>query len=384
MVFPFIPAMIGGGAAALGMAGQLFSNNNSHYKGDAFLNPALAGKDYSNMTPEELQKLGIDPSLAGMKDPFSYGTQGREYYQGMIDQFGNRNSELTDPALQAQLRDRQTSLFDQMQAQASGQAPSAAEMQLKQAQEQNVAAMQSAAASQRGPLAGATQRSLMYGAQQGNLQASQQMAQMRAQEQARAQGALAGALQGARQQDIEAMMQQQGLNQQMQSLGYNLGFQQDTNQLDANQNRMNMAQQQAMDAANRSSQQATAMMQVGSSALSSVGNIAASAVGGKSDVRAKQNISPAGQDIESMLDELDAYRWDYRPGEAPEGERKGRVGVMAQDLERSPLGRTMVHEGPDGMKRVDQDRLLTAAIAAAVDLHERVRKLESRKGKARG
>lgn len=37
---------------------------------------------------------------------------------------------------------------------------------------------------------------------------------------------------------------------------------------------------------------------------------------------------------------------------------------MAQDLERTPLGRSMVTEGPDGMKRVDGGRAGLTALAA--------------------
>jgi hypothetical protein len=60
----------------------------------------------------------------------------------------------------------------------------------------------------------------------------------------------------------------------------------------------------------------------------------------------------------------------YRPEYTPPNERKGQphFGFMAQNLEKSPVSATAVEEGPDGMKRVDRDRMLQVVAAGVADL----------------
>lgn len=70
---------------------------------------------------------------------------------------------------------------------------------------------------------------------------------------------------------------------------------------------------------------------------------------------------------------LDTYRYSYRPevvsrGAAPPG---NHAGIMAQDLERTPLGRGVVFEGPDGMKRIDTHQAQPLALGLVGRLGER-------------
>jgi hypothetical protein len=60
----------------------------------------------------------------------------------------------------------------------------------------------------------------------------------------------------------------------------------------------------------------------------------------------------------------------YRPEYTPPNERSGQphFGFMAQNLEKSPVSATAVEEGPDGMKRVDRDRMLQVVAAGVADL----------------
>ncbi len=75
--------------------------------------------------------------------------------------------------------------------------------------------------------------------------------------------------------------------------------------------------------------------------------------------------------LKAMLDDLHAKKFAYK-GEGPGAEH---VGIMAQDLERSPLGKTMVMDTPAG-KTIDANMIMPAILAAAAELNRRVGKLE--------
>jgi len=66
-----------------------------------------------------------------------------------------------------------------------------------------------------------------------------------------------------------------------------------------------------------------------------------------------------------------------RPGTAP----GPQYGPMAQDLEKSRLGKQAVSTGPDGMKQVDPARIAMSSVGAMHDLEARLRKLEGGRGR---
>lgn len=81
---------------------------------------------------------------------------------------------------------------------------------------------------------------------------------------------------------------------------------------------------------------------------------------------------------DEFLQSLKAYTWDYKN---PMKHGSGRhLGVMAQDLEKTPYGRSMVFDTPDG-KKVDAGKLANAAMASILSLDERLKAIESKKGK---
>lgn len=72
----------------------------------------------------------------------------------------------------------------------------------------------------------------------------------------------------------------------------------------------------------------------------------------------------------------------YKPEMVAQGAPPGpRIGVMAQDLEKTPMGAGMVYEDPTGMKHVDAGQAATASLAVASSLHERLKKLEEKMAK---
>ena len=98
-----------------------------------------------------------------------------------------------------------------------------------------------------------------------------------------------------------------------------------------------------------------------------------------SDVRAKENIKVATNPIENMLNNLTEYEYDYKDEYKEDMGDEGRqLGVMAQDLEQSPLGQEFVQEDMNGTKRVDYGKMGSTQMAALVNLHNRLKKIEGR------
>lgn len=89
-----------------------------------------------------------------------------------------------------------------------------------------------------------------------------------------------------------------------------------------------------------------------------------------SDQRAKEDISPF--DASEFLDSLTGYKYKYKDKKNGDGEH---VGPMAQDLEKTAVGSSMVEEGPEG-KLVNTGKASMAALAGLADLHGRLKRLE--------
>src|SRR5262249_49852372 len=85
-----------------------------------------------------------------------------------------------------------------------------------------------------------------------------------------------------------------------------------------------------------------------------------------SDRRAKTEIrKESDRDVDDFLGALEAYSYRYKEPGSPGAAEGTQHGPMAQDLEKSAIGRSVVRTGPDGAKRVDTDRL-TLALAGVL------------------
>ncbi len=97
---------------------------------------------------------------------------------------------------------------------------------------------------------------------------------------------------------------------------------------------------------------------------------------GTKKLRSGQPITPEDE----FLDSLNGYTFEYKPEVQKElgldGDRK--YGVMAQDVEQTPLGQTFVENTPSG-KVLDTTQGFGAALAALGRLNVRVRELEDEK-----
>lgn len=91
----------------------------------------------------------------------------------------------------------------------------------------------------------------------------------------------------------------------------------------------------------------------------------------RSDERTKKAVTPADKELAEMFDKVDAVSFEYK------GEPGKRVaGVMAQDLERSKLGRDMVTE-VEGVKHIKIPQAVSALMAAQKIIMDKLGKLES-------
>lgn len=94
-----------------------------------------------------------------------------------------------------------------------------------------------------------------------------------------------------------------------------------------------------------------------------------------SDKRAKKDINsnPGSSDeIGKFINALHAYEYEYKDPQHGTGKK---MGVMAQDLEKTEVGRTMVDKRPDGLKVIDTNKAIGVALAAIADLNQKIKKV---------
>lgn len=102
----------------------------------------------------------------------------------------------------------------------------------------------------------------------------------------------------------------------------------------------------------------------------------------KSDREDKKDIDVNDKGrLHDFLQKLSVYDYDYKN---PEDGMGRQTSVMAQDLEKSDIGKKAIVEADDG-KRVDYIKILPEMLAANVDAHKRITELEmalkAKKGK---
>lgn len=124
--------------------------------------------------------------------------------------------------------------------------------------------------------------------------------------------------------------------------------------------------------------------QVSASSIGSSVGGAVKSVGKKlkkvfSDERLKQNIKPADNEVENFMDDLSPHKYQYKDkvADKPGGGRGNRISVMAQELEKSKLGKKTVSNEKDG-KMVDYDKMQPIQLAAIANLNKRLNKLEGK------
>ena len=225
-------------------------------------------------------------------------------------------------------RGRQSQLAVQLGQQAAGVGgPTAAQAQLQSATDQNMRSALAMAASGRGNAALAGQNAGRQRALMGQ-QAAQQSAALRAEEQQSAQAQLGSVLQGMQQTEL-GIEQQFIAREQMQA------------------NAEAAAKQRAVDrAATRSG--ATGSQQGG---IMGMGSAVIAALSDETTKKDKKDVPDS--DVTEFYKALESKTYKYKDPHqvgASEGEK---VGMMAQDVDQTELGKKLFTEGPDGKKRYD-------------------------------
>lgn len=109
--------------------------------------------------------------------------------------------------------------------------------------------------------------------------------------------------------------------------------------------------------------------QVAGDVMSSLSNVF-------SDKKKKENIDAvqdSGGKIDEFLSKIDPYTFEYKD-ESLGGKQ---MGVMAQDLEKSDIGRSLVENHPEG-KTVRVDKIGLPILAAQSDMFKRIKELEDK------
>lgn len=100
----------------------------------------------------------------------------------------------------------------------------------------------------------------------------------------------------------------------------------------------------------------------------------------KSDERSKKD--KGGFDMNGFLDQLRAYSYRYKDpqtdGDGNNNAQGRHFGVMAQDLEKSDVGASMVRDTPRG-KMIDMGKGFGVVLASLADLNKRLETMEGKK-----
>ena len=102
------------------------------------------------------------------------------------------------------------------------------------------------------------------------------------------------------------------------------------------------------------------------------GTVFSSVAGGISDKRLKKDIKPADKDVSEFLNAIHAKKWNWKDN------NKSDVGIIAQDLEKSTVGKTLVQKREDGMKGYTFRELQPVVLASLAHINKRLSSLEKK------
>jgi hypothetical protein len=359
------------------------------YKGQGFggSNPTSGANVSSNAAAGGINRDAARiPGYDSFQSQLAAGAKGAAYRSAPQMQ-----AATIDPTQQGQFRGMQMSLAQQLLAQSQGQGPSLAQMQLQQASDRNFSQALAMAQSTRGAGAAGAVRQLANQRASIGQQLAADSGMLRLQEQQQAQGLLGQVAGTARNTDVGLATSQAGLHQD--AAGRNLGA--TMQQRELNDRAVQFYLAQGMTLAQAQQQAALEMerliannaigqadiglkrndqnMQLYGAVAKGAGDTIATAAKAFSDERLKTDIKPAGKKLYELLDSAEAHEYRYKDPK----HGSPRISSMAQELEKSELGRQMVEETPEG-KRVDYGKGLGTMLASQAELHRRLKALESK------
>jgi hypothetical protein len=302
----------------------------------------------------------MDWLFGGKPDQQAYKPQHQAQALGAITPGMQTNYNPQQFAPGGAIRQSQLGQIGQLQGIASGQQQGAGELAAQRQTQNALASQQAMARMQRGGNAALGYQNAANNSAGIGLAGAGMAQQAGMQDQMAAQGMLTNAMGQARGQDLNA------LDQQLRAMGM-----QDQTRL------AYLAQLTGMDAMQLNAyNQANAQSAQGhiGPLIAAGGQVGAALA--MSDERVKEQIEDASNEVDEALEALLPKAYVYKDAKHGKGRR---VGIMAQDLERSRAGSHVVTEVADG-KAIDLSKATSLALASVSRLHHRLRKLEG-KGK---
>ncbi len=139
-------------------------------------------------------------------------------------------------------------------------------------------------------------------------------------------------------------------------------------------------QMQALQAQNAIGSQQAAGANNAFGTLMNLGQSAAGMGALLSDERTKTDRRPGSSEARSFLSELDPEQFAYKaPEDAQRFGEGDQLGVMAQQLARTPSGRQMLIQDEQGRLAIDPARSIGPSLASMAYLFDRVERLEGRR-----
>lgn len=255
-----------------------------------------------------------------------------------------------------------------LESAAQGKAPSAAEMMMQRRAGEVARNAMSMANSAREYNPALQMQAMNQGALAG-IELGGQAAELRANEMANARNALLSADQAA----LGARQAQEGMRQgerQMLRQEY-MGRDQMAQNQAMNVAQMDLQRQQA----NAGQKAAATAQQMG--AFGNTMNLVGGGLMALSDENLKTNISSAEVDTDNLMEVMRPKMYEYINDQWGKGKR---VGVMAQDVEKSKAGKKLIVDTSVG-KAIDIPKATSALLASTARLHERLSKLEKKRSK---
>ena len=126
----------------------------------------------------------------------------------------------------------------------------------------------------------------------------------------------------------------------------------------------------AASALNAKNQQNAALMNLGTTGLATYMT---------SDRNAKTDVRNSAAEIAEFTRSIKPQSWRYKDPDMPGAAPGERFGVMAQDLEKSKVGRSLVSEGPNGYKQIDTNQAVGAILATLSQMNRRIDRAEARR-----
>lgn len=344
-------------------AGQTWDSLNDHpYWGDTVPSSGMSKDDYI--------KRQYAMNEGAFTNPYM-GSDMELLRSGRLDSQSKARN-----AYESYLKNRQNqyNLADRLMAVYEGRGPSMAQQAYLKNVGDNINASLAMGNSGRGSRA-AAMRMAQYNVGNANMQAANQASQIREQERMNALSALQGQYASIANQDIEMRK----ASDQMVQYYMSQGLSQTQAQWAANMELQKM--RLGEDIENKKtlkgvSGQGSWWDRNGGAVISGAATVGAAGIAAMSDKRVKKNISaPKKKDLEEFLSSISGYRYEYKDQKHGRGKQ---FSPMAQDLEKSSIGRAMVIDTPEG-KMVDYGKGFGALLAAQAELYKEVQDLRAAK-----